>query len=178
MILHLVRHAKATPRRDWHGADVDRPLDDKGFRQTPKICDWLAKQCRGDAKPPLLFSSPSLRCRQTLEPLADTLGVKLRDELLLGDLDSGEPLPSDDPDEVIEWLGQQGLRFVERELAAHPERTVIACSHGDVLPETLGLLLARHDVEPDGSGNAKGSVWTLRFDDVGRCRSATYRPAP
>lgn len=178
MILHLVRHAKATPRRDWNGADVDRPLDDKGFRQAPEICTWLRKQCRHAEKAPLLYSSPSLRCRQTLEPLADALDVKLRDEALLGDLDSGEPLPSEDPDEIIAWLGRQGLRFVDREIVTHPGRIVIACSHGDVLPETLDLLFARDGVSPDGDGNAKGSVWTLRFDEDGRCTGAVYRPAP
>jgi broad specificity phosphatase PhoE len=177
VILYLVRHAKATPRRDWSGTDIDRPLDDKGFRQAPEICAWLRKKCRDAAKPPLLFSSPSVRCRQTLEPLADALNVKLRDDALLGDLDSGEALPSEDPDEIIAWLGRQGMRFIDREAAVHPDRVVVACSHGDVLPETLALLFDRDDVSPDDSGNAKGSVWMLHFDD-GRCTGAAYRPAP
>ncbi|MFM7745935.1 MAG: SixA phosphatase family protein, partial [Actinomycetota bacterium] len=64
--IYLVRHAKAGSRAAWGDDDVLRPLIDEGREQARLIASRLAP-----LHPPRLVSSPFLRCRQTLEPLAE-----------------------------------------------------------------------------------------------------------
>ena len=61
----MVRHAKAGSRSHWTGDDRLRPLGKKGFKQADRLVSILEPF-------PIsaLFSSPFLRCVQTVEPLA------------------------------------------------------------------------------------------------------------
>jgi broad specificity phosphatase PhoE len=66
----------AGDRHRWTGDQDRRPLSDLGRRQAARLAAALA------ATPVhALFSSPALRCRQTLEPLADRFGLRI--ELLV-----------------------------------------------------------------------------------------------
>lgn len=138
MTLYLVRHAKAGRRRDWDGDDTLRPLSKKGWTQARVLADRLV-----ESSPTALRSSPFVRCRQTLEPLADRLGIDVVD------------------DEAL----REGASFDDmlRLLAGLPDGAV-CCSHGDVIPETIAGLHRRGmrvDAEPVWS---KGSVWLLERD--------------
>lgn len=68
----LVRHARAGKRGDWEGDDRLRPLDDKGWRQAEGLVQTLSPY-------PVtrLASSGATRCVQTLEPLAEVLGLEI-----------------------------------------------------------------------------------------------------
>jgi 8-oxo-dGTP diphosphatase len=68
----LVRHAKAGKRKEWEGDDRLRPLDDKGWRQAEGLVETLSEY-------PVtrLASSGATRCVQTLEPLAEALGLEI-----------------------------------------------------------------------------------------------------
>lgn len=138
MTLYLVRHAKAGSRRDWDGDDALRPLSRKGWAQAEALADRLT-----DSSPTTLRSSPYVRCRQTLEPLAARLGIEVVDDDAL----------------------REGASFDEtlRLLKSLPDGAV-CCSHGDVIPETIAALHRqglRVDREPVWS---KGSVWLLERD--------------
>ena len=115
--IHLVRHAHAGSRSAWTGDDRDRPLSDKGHAQARAIAAVLSA-----GSPPVIVSSPHLRCVQTLEPLAESCGlVVLRDPRLQED----SPL--------------------ELSLAAlddAPDGAVL-CSHGDVIPDAVNGLIRR-----------------------------------
>ena len=87
--LWLLRHAKASAGGAGL-ADRDRPLTARGRDGAERIGRHLAE--RG-ARPDLVLCSPSLRTRETLEPVTKALGVELSvdfdDELYLaseGDL--------------------------------------------------------------------------------------------
>ena len=70
--LFLVRHAKSS----WDDpalADKDRPLNDRGKRDAPKVGERLAK---AGAKPDLILSSPAKRALTTAEIIARKLGYK------------------------------------------------------------------------------------------------------
>jgi phosphohistidine phosphatase len=70
--LFLVRHAKSS----WDDpalADKDRPLNDRGKRDAPKMGERLAK---AGAKPDLILSSPAKRALTTAEIIARKLGYK------------------------------------------------------------------------------------------------------
>jgi phosphohistidine phosphatase len=70
--LFLIRHAKSS----WDDpalADKDRPLNDRGKRDAPKVGERLAK---AGAKPDLILSSPAKRALTTAEIIARRLGYK------------------------------------------------------------------------------------------------------
>jgi phosphohistidine phosphatase len=73
--LFLVRHAKSS-RDDPSLSDRDRPLDDRGRQDAPRMGKRLAKR---DVKPDLLLSSPALRALTTAQLIADEIGYKRKD---------------------------------------------------------------------------------------------------
>jgi 8-oxo-dGTP diphosphatase len=133
--IYLVRHAKAGSRSDWDGDDSVRPLSKNGWKQAEAIADRLA--LRGVSA---LYSSPFVRCHQTLEPLAARTDLDLATESRLGE---GTPF------ELTLAL-----------LSEVPDGAVL-CTHGDVIPETIAALQRRGcdiDNHPDWR---KGTIWTL-----------------
>ncbi|MGD9704231.1 MAG: histidine phosphatase family protein [Acidimicrobiia bacterium] len=140
--LYLVRHAKARNRRDWNGDDRERPLTKAGVVQAEALATRLAQ-----TSPARLVSSPFARCVQTLEPLAELLGLSIE----------------------IDDLLSEGGAFVEvlDMLVSVPDRTVL-CSHGDVIPEVISAL-ERRGMDIKGVPNwRKGSVWVIERDEAGR----------
>lgn len=71
----LVRHAKSS-RDDPTLPDKDRPLNDRGKRDAPKMGERLAKR---DVKPDLILSSPAKRALKTAEFFAEKLDYKRKD---------------------------------------------------------------------------------------------------
>jgi phosphohistidine phosphatase len=78
--LFLVRHAKSS-RDDASLPDRERPLDDRGKRDAPKMGKRLAKR---DAKLDLLVSSPALRALTTAHLIAGEVGYK-RERIVVDD---------------------------------------------------------------------------------------------
>jgi len=76
--LFLVRHAKSS-RDDPGLSDKERPLNDRGTRDAPKMGARLAKH---DVKPDLIVSSPAVRARTTAELIAKKLDYKVKDIVL------------------------------------------------------------------------------------------------
>ncbi len=73
--LTLIRHAKSS--WDEEGlADKDRPLNDRGKRDAPKMGERLA--ARGVAAD-LILSSPAVRALTTAEIIAKAIGYKRKD---------------------------------------------------------------------------------------------------
>lgn len=134
--LYVVRHAKAGERRTWTEDDRDRPLSHKGERQA----DAIARRLAGKGAT-ALYSSDYLRCVQTLEPLAAVLGVEIRVDKRLTEDEPFEP--------VLDLLGEV-------------EDGAVLCSHGDIIPATIGAL-HRRGMEVDTPADwRKASVWVLR----------------
>ena len=67
--LILVRHAKSS-RDDPVLADRDRPLNERGLRDAPKMGERLAKR---DLRPDLIVSSPAVRALTTAQLMAQRL---------------------------------------------------------------------------------------------------------
>jgi len=99
-----------------------------------------------------LVSSPSTRCRETLEPLAARRGLRIDVDPRLGDDAS--------PKQLNDLLSE-----ISRE-------DVLVCSHGDTIPQ----LLARLGVPSEYIRCAKASLWRIE-NDKGR-PSASYDPPP
>jgi 8-oxo-dGTP diphosphatase len=157
LAVFLVRHAKAGSRREWEGDDDLRPLSKKGRRQAEHLADDLAD--RGVAR---ILSSPSVRCVQTVEPLAARLGLKVETADALGE--------GSDAPEVVALV---------RELAPERSAPVVLCTHGDVIPTLLDALARLDGLRlPADYPCAKGSTWRLEPDEEGRFKTAEYLPAP
>lgn len=153
-MLYLVRHAKAGSRSGWVGDDQLRPLSNKGRRQAVHLADRLAPLVSGD-----LVSSPSLRCIETLQPLAEH-----RAEHLAGAVRADHRL--------AEGMGFEGALQLLGEL---PDGSVI-CSHGDVIPDTIDALQRRGCrilTEPDWR---KASVWVLTRTVDGITQAEVWPP--
>jgi phosphohistidine phosphatase len=76
--LTLIRHAKA----DWGDAsqaDVDRPLNERGYAEAPLIGQRM-NNCQ--LKPQIILCSPATRATETAIPLARTIGMPLNNILL------------------------------------------------------------------------------------------------
>ncbi len=146
--LVLVRHARAGSRSQWDGDDCLRPLSGSGREQAHQLAALL-----GLFGPDRVLSAPPVRCRETVAPLAATLGTTVPDEPSLG-----EEAYWADPDD--------GLAHV-RELAAVPGVTV-ACSQGGVIPDVVAAWVQasphRLGVDPGDVPARKASTWVLTFD--------------
>jgi broad specificity phosphatase PhoE len=78
-MLLLIRHALAGDRHAWEGDDRVRPVDDRGRLQSDALVDTLA-----EFQIDRIVSSPYLRCVQTVEPLAEALGLEIELDEQLG----------------------------------------------------------------------------------------------
>lgn len=155
MTVYLLRHARAGRRSTWKGDDEHRPLTKVGRRQAAALVTPLA-----GAGITRILSSPSVRCRETVEPLARRLRVPID---LTEALAEGAPL-------------HEILRLVDK---AAGENTVL-CTHGDVLQPMLEHL-RDHGVDVGTRRKPpkmeKGSYWELRVKS-GAVTRATYQPPP
>ncbi len=187
----LLRHAWAGDRDEYDGDDRARPLDARGRRQAEALPAHLAAHgvigTAGDRDPghvspaaPVLVSSPLVRCRDTLEPLAAAVGATIHLDEDLAEVDP--PLRSEDGWPDAAWFGARAVRAVDRAAAAADGATVIVCSHGEVLPAVLATIAARSDravpsaIDLTAKALAKGAAWLL--DPSGRADWVTQIAAP
>jgi 8-oxo-(d)GTP phosphatase len=141
----LVRHAKAADRETWTGADRDRPLIERGRVQAGRLATALSAE-----QPAVVATSPWLRCVQTAEPLAEGLGMEVQ------------------PDDRLGYEAADLAGFVRASAAAHPGRSVVAVSHGDLIP----LYLAEAGLLDGHPQFRTGSLFRLDLRD-GRPERAT-----
>lgn len=113
MTVFLVRHGSAGKRSTWTGDDRLRPLDERGRRQAEGLVELL-----GNRGVEHILTSPYVRCRETVEPLADALG-----------------LPVTERDELAEGTRRKTALALVAELAGEP---AVLCTHGDVVDELAG----------------------------------------
>jgi exopolyphosphatase/guanosine-5'-triphosphate,3'-diphosphate pyrophosphatase len=150
--IFLLRHAKSEKRLGWDAPDPLRPLAPQGLRQAELLAESLAGE--GIRR---IVSSPHLRCRQSVEPLAARLG-----------------LPVELDDRLAEGAGTPSAFELLMGLAARP---TLLCSHGDLVPalvrelEDLGVAVERP------LRAEKGAIWL--FEGRGGVPArARYLPPP
>jgi broad specificity phosphatase PhoE len=81
--LYLIRHGK--PSSTWGGDDDDPGLDEAGQAQAKGARDWLMRLPAGE-RISRVVSSPLRRCRETAQPTADALGVKIEIDERVGEI--------------------------------------------------------------------------------------------
>ena len=147
-MIALVRHAAAGERRAE--GDESRPLTAKGRAQARGLVAQLKNL-------PLtrVISSPYLRCRQTVEPLAEARGLRVEDlDALAEGHSAGEVL------RLLPELAPAGAAL---------------CSHGDVIGMLIEDLVDQGLVRPEEARFQKGSTWLLELSGK-KLVSARYLP--
>ncbi|MCL2585849.1 MAG: NUDIX hydrolase [Streptosporangiales bacterium] len=114
----LLRHAKAEAKDDWPGEDEARPLNDRGDRDAAAVAPLLA--CFAPAAG--VFTSPALRCTETVRPYAEAAGIRVQRADALRISRTGRS----------DWS-----QFLASVLAS--DRPAILCAHRENLP---GLIAA------------------------------------
>jgi 8-oxo-(d)GTP phosphatase len=140
----LVRHAHAGVRKNWAGNDALRPIDAQGQREAEGIAEVVAL-----FRPERLIAAPALRCRQTLEPLAESLGLPIVSDSAFGEAST--------PDELPDKAKAAATRLAE--LRDGP--TAAICSQGKLMPPLLAMLTGAEDPEPYKT--PKGGGWILSW---------------
>ncbi|MGB2694848.1 MAG: histidine phosphatase family protein [Dehalococcoidia bacterium] len=167
LTVDLVPHMDAGDRTLWRGDQNERPLSELGLRQAAAFADALAGEPVN-----ALYSSPALRCQQSIEPLATRFGLtveilpQLSEEVWRapdgwdGERNSGA--------NVAAFGAGSVLAAAEQIRQEHPEGHVVACSHGNTIPAFVAALIAAHDLRGVGESTHRGQWYRLRFegDDV------------
>lgn len=134
----IVRHAHAGSKKHWSGPDELRPLSDLGCDQAASLARRLAAD-----RVEVVWSSPAVRCLQTVRPLAQERGLTVRSTPLLSKSGSAR--------ELLEWLHESGQ--------AAPW---VVCSHGEVLDALHAHAVAAGVTTLSlGAAMEKGAAWRL-----------------
>ena len=150
-MLLVVRHADAGTKGSWDGPDMLRPLSPLGRLQAAGLVVRLE-----DFPVERILSSPTVRCHQTVQPLARDRLLEIEEVAALG-VDAG-------PGEVVALFWDQGLQ------------DAVLCTHGETIRRLLGQLVA------DGLAGAvpldwpKGSTWLLQRASQKRVRARYLAP--
>jgi 8-oxo-(d)GTP phosphatase len=153
--LLIVRHGTAGIKSRYKGPDRSRPLDKNGRAQAESLAGQLMAFGATD-----IYAADRARCIQTVEPLAQELGVSITAEDSLT-----EEAYAADPEAAHK-------RIVE--IAARGGTPVI-CTQGKVIPYLLAWW--RGTDKEDKSRNRKGSTWVLSLDGD-RIVAADYIASP
>ena len=140
----LVRHAHAGNKKLWDGDDALRPLSGRGRQQAAGLVASLR-----EVDVTRLLTSPYVRCRETLEPLADSLHLTLASwDLLRPDAD---------------------VRRLDRRLADPLLEGAVLCTHGETLNALFERWSDKRELVRIGRGTAagptaKGAAWIVTTD--------------
>lgn len=130
-----MRHGKPVKRSKWAGDDALRPLVVKGENQARGIRERLGKVPLGR-----IHASPNLRCRETVEPLANVRSQSVEIDARL----------SEDADV------EEALTLIDEERNGAP---VLCASRSMLVDLLVALGVAQED--PASIRCQKGSLWIL-----------------
>ena len=136
-MLMVVCHADAGDRRSWNGPDMLRPLSVAGRRQAEGLVIRLE-----DFPVERILCGPTLRCRQTVEPLARDRFLEMEPVEALG--------VGADPTRMVTGFWEQELH------------DAVLCTHGETIGRLLTELVAQGLVVDDALDWPKGSTWLLQ----------------
>ena len=143
----LLRHADAGLKSDWPGPDDWRGLTEVGHDQARAVVAML-----GDLPIQCILSSPALRCRQTVVPLARARGLDIEPCWQLN--------RTDEPVDVLGLLADQDTEGA------------VLCTHRETLEAVFSQLVWSCDaVARAGDPMDKAAAWLLR-GTVGGARPA------
>jgi 8-oxo-dGTP diphosphatase len=159
----VVRHATAGRKSRFSGNDSERPLDKRGRAQAEALVLQLLAFGATD-----IYAADRVRCHQTVQPLAQELGVAVHNETSL-------------TEESYAGNRKRGRQRVLH--IAQQSGTPVICTQGKVIPDLIAWWCERDGVSPDKSRNHKGSTWVMSLsggklvaaDHIGGALAANVR---
>jgi phosphohistidine phosphatase SixA len=144
-MLIVVRHADAGDQRDWDGPEVLRPLSPAGVCQAAglvvRLEDYPVEQ---------ILCSPTLRCHQTVEPLARDRFLRI---------------------ERVAALGVETSTAALLAMVRDPDlRDAVLCTHDEVISRLLPRLMADGLIVEEPLRWPEGSTWLLQRNGPLRAR--------
>ena len=141
-LITLVRHAHAGTRQAWYGPDRLRPVDSLGHRQAEALTNLLALTA-----PTRILSATPQRCRETVTPLTNLLGLAVKVDPVFDEESSD---------------GVAGAAAAVLALRGEGGSTVV-CSQGKMIPPLLALLRPANASKVEEFHTPKGTGWLLAF---------------
>lgn len=138
-----LRHAKAANPFNWDGTDASRPLTDRGERQARSVAPALAA-----FGPQRIVTSDAVRCRQTVEPLAELMGITAKATAAISQEGSV------DPPAALE------LRIAK---AVLKRRGTVLCSHAPIIPEIVTAVVHAADGRESERTHRASMLHTAEF---------------
>jgi 8-oxo-(d)GTP phosphatase len=136
MPLLVVRHAQAGHRSTYVGDDRVRPLTARGRARAVALVPVLSQH-----HPQRILSSPFVRCWESVQPLAEALGLGVESVAELG-----------------EGHGPDAVRL----LSTMAGESAVLCTHGDVAGELLTFLYPEPTPARSRLRLQKGDVWVVQ----------------
>lgn len=149
----LVRHAHAGNKASWHHDDELRPLSARGEAQAISLVAALA----GD-RVEFVWSSPALRCLQTLAPLGEARGLRVQPTALLA--------KDTNIDVLLGWL------------LAHQASPWVLCTHGEVFKALLAAGLSSGVLTTPARVTEKGAAWRVTREGESSVQLEYLPPSP
>ena len=137
----LLRHAKAITRDEWPGDDDDRPLDSLGQSQANRLLSVYQVYNLDQ-----IHTSDAVRCYDTVNPMAKSLGIKLE---VTGKL--SESTYKKDKEKAFDYA---------KDLIKEDSK-ILLCSHNPILPKMLNKLTKKSDVDADEGKLSPADGWVI-----------------
>ncbi|WP_436793268.1 SixA phosphatase family protein [Actinospongicola halichondriae] len=154
MALLIVRHGHAGERRSWSGDDRVRPLSERGRKQAAALAADLVQY-----EPRRILTSPTTRCRETVEPLGAAVDVPVQDD-----------------DRLFEGPSASAIESLLDDAAR--KKTIVLSSHGDVIPALLHELENRGMTHDDRLVWQKASTWVIEYSKADGWGAGRYLAPP
>jgi 8-oxo-dGTP pyrophosphatase MutT (NUDIX family) len=143
--LLIVRHGTAGTKSRYKGDDAKRPLDKRGRAQAESLVGQLLAFGASS-----VHAAPRVRCAQTVEPLAEELGVSI----------TAEPALTEEAYADDRRTARRRIVDIATD-SGNDQATPVICTQGKVIPDLISWWCDRDGVRPDKSRNRKGSTWVL-----------------
>ena len=150
-MLLVVRHADAGDKRSWTRPDALRPLSPAGRRQAEGLVVRLE-----DYPIERILCSPTVRCHETVQPLAHDRFLDIEHVQALG-------------------VGATPAQLLAV-LAAEELGDAVLCTHGETIGWLLAELVADGLVVEEPLDRPKGSTWLLERTDWHPVRGRLLAP--
>jgi 8-oxo-dGTP pyrophosphatase MutT (NUDIX family)/phosphohistidine phosphatase SixA len=141
-----LRHGKAVSPTEWSGPDATRPLQGRGEKQAASSAFGIAA-----FRPQKLISSTAARCRATIQPLSDLMGLRVSES-----------------DKISQDAWENGEADVAHVVAKRitKRKTAVLCSHGPVLPEIIRQLAYQTNTPLDAPLRSSAELSTADYTVV------------
>jgi len=149
----LVRHAHAVSKSQWHHDDSLRPLSAHGQEQAVLLTKSLSEDEVDE-----VWTSSTVRCRQTIAPLCIERGLMVDDHHLLA--------KGARPDALLAWV------------LAHAAAPWLLCTHGEVFENLLRTGRTAGLVDAPARATEKGAAWRVSPLQDGSMRWDYMPPRP